>query len=344
MPYCRMMNMSDRVSKIRHKPTFSVLLTSFFIAIVGCGGGGSSLNSANQYKLIKTITAHETSARSTMFSPDEKILASCGWDGSLKLWDTTTWQLKRKLQASADYLQQLAFSPDGLLIATASNDKKIHIWDVQNETLKFSCQGHTKEVLSVTFSPNGQTIASGATDGTIRLWDRNTGQVNKVVTTPDEWVISLAYSPDGTKLISTGFNNSNLASAYRIWNASTGVLLSSHAIGTNSASNVTFLLNQSVVALGAHFSIRLLNLDSMSQVGFFDGHSGNIDYLQFSKDGKTLFSCAHDATLKIWNVDTGELKETLIGHTNAVRFLSVSSTENLIASSGDDQTIRIWKK
>jgi WD40 repeat protein len=64
--------------------------------------------------------------------------------------------------------------------------------------------------------------------------------------------------------------------------------------------------------------------------------------LSFSRDGKTLVSAGGDGNIQLWDVETGEVRQTLIGHTNAIYKAVFSPDEKLLASSSRDATARIW--
>jgi WD40 repeat protein len=49
------------------------------------------------------------------------------------------------------------------------------------------------------------------------------------------------------------------------------------------------------------------------------GHSALVSSVAFSPDGKTLANGSWDNTIKLWNVETGELVRTLTGHTDEAR-------------------------
>lgn len=70
----------------------------------------------------------------------------------------------------------------------------------------------------------------------------------------------------------------------------------------------------------------------------FRGHTNGVMCLQF--DDNILATGSYDATIKIWNMDTGECIRTLRGHTSGVRTLQFDDTK--LISGSLDRTIKIW--
>jgi WD40 repeat protein len=71
------------------------------------------------------------------------------------------------------------------------------------------------------------------------------------------------------------------------------------------------------------------------------GHSNVIQSVAISADGKTVASGSSDKTIKIWHLDTGELRHTLTGHSKCVHSVAISPDGQMLASCGD-QTVKIW--
>ncbi|POR32775.1 Putative E3 ubiquitin ligase complex SCF subunit scon-2 [Tolypocladium paradoxum] len=70
----------------------------------------------------------------------------------------------------------------------------------------------------------------------------------------------------------------------------------------------------------------------------FKGHENGITCLQF--DDNVLATGSYDTTIKIWNIETGEVLRTLRGHTSTVRCLQFDDSK--LISGSFDKTIKIW--
>jgi WD40 repeat protein len=73
-----------------------------------------------------------------------------------------------------------------------------------------------------------------------------------------------------------------------------------------------------------------------------EDHSGPINAVAFSHDGKQLASCSDDGTVGLWDTATGVLHGTLEGHSGWVRAVAFSHDGKQLASCSDDGTVRLW--
>ncbi|WP_377480462.1 MAG: hypothetical protein P2A85_12545 [Microcoleus anatoxicus] len=79
---------------------------------------------------IYTLSGHSSSVLSVVISPNGQILASGSADGTIKLWDLTTWQEIRTLTSHNSSILSLAIDADGKILASGSADGTIKLWDV----------------------------------------------------------------------------------------------------------------------------------------------------------------------------------------------------------------------
>ena len=72
------------------------------------------------------------------------------------------------------------------------------------------------------------------------------------------------------------------------------------------------------------------------------GHSGIVNHVLFSPDGRRLVSASYDQSLRMWDATGGEPVAVLRGHTGAVWAAAFSPDGRWIASTSPDRTIRLW--
>ncbi|MBE9179672.1 serine/threonine protein kinase [Oculatella sp. LEGE 06141] len=72
------------------------------------------------------------------------------------------------------------------------------------------------------------------------------------------------------------------------------------------------------------------------------GHTSYINALVITPDGGSVISASADKTIKIWNLETGQVVRTLTGHTSFVNALAISPDGQTLVSGGADRTIMIW--
>ncbi|ETO18853.1 hypothetical protein RFI_18389, partial [Reticulomyxa filosa] len=90
------------------------------------------------------------------------------------------------------------------------------------------------------------------------------------------------------------------------------------------------------------FTIASVNQVNFGEYCYLKGHSGNVNSVRFSPDGRKIVSGSKDKTIRLWDLSSGKQIQSLKCHTNYVCFVHFSHDGNMIASGSGDKTIQLW--
>lgn len=119
---------------------------------------------------VAVLSGHELGVYCLTFNDSGTQIASGGNDGTVRLWDTATWQ-ELAVMKPGTKVYGLAFTPDGTRLAGGCVDGAIRLWDPRTSQEVTELRGHEAYVHQVAFSPDGTRLASASGDGTVRVWD-----------------------------------------------------------------------------------------------------------------------------------------------------------------------------
>jgi WD40 repeat protein len=153
------------------------------------------------------------------FNATGKLLAAgAGYqDKAVRVWDTESGKIVRKLPGHKDRSTAIAFSPDGRFLASGSEDRTIQLWDAKSWPPARPLQTPTGPITSIAFNAEGSLLAVGSEDSLVRVWDPVAGKIVRQLAGHDAAVLAVAFSPDGTWLASAGAHG-----AIRLWSVADG--------------------------------------------------------------------------------------------------------------------------
>ena len=108
---------------------------------------------------IGVMKGHDGQAIS-LAQVNSTTIASCSYDGTIKLWDTATLACIRTI-SNGSIVYSVATTPDGQYLISGSYDTKVRVWSVVTGHCMYTFSHHSGRVTRVTVSPCGRFIASG---------------------------------------------------------------------------------------------------------------------------------------------------------------------------------------
>lgn len=105
------------------------------------------------------------------YSKTGDVFATASNDGTAKIWDSRTGQLRCNLSGHRLGLNAVHFSADQDYLLVASGDGTATVWHVPSCQLSQTLVGHEKTILEAAFSPDNRSIATVSRDNTARVWN-----------------------------------------------------------------------------------------------------------------------------------------------------------------------------
>ncbi len=327
--------------------------------------------------LLQRMSQHTATVQALAFSPSGEVLASGSGNGEIIFWDTRTWTPLRQLAGSTNGVNDLDFFSDGARIVSALADGTLAVWQVATGTLDRSIavnalplslelvpsdvvafvglnngtmllvdvstgqtrdllRGHIGEVYGVALSADGRIGATGAVDATVRLWN---------VTNPAEQARYTDHRGRITGLALTGTSG-------RIISASVDQTLHIRdgfdqparvfAIGAPIRS-MSMTTDENDVLLGlADGTVRRMRVSDGETVSEFRPHDSAV--LALSVSGDRAVSSSQGGGLRVWDVTSGTIENTIDGYSGAILDVALSRTGALIAFGIDDNSVVVWDR
>jgi WD40 repeat protein len=260
-------------------------------------------------------------------SPDNRSIAAGDEDGVIRIWDSGSYELIRKVGKHRGSVTSVSFSPDSRWLVSGSEDESVRIWDCGiGQAIGDPLEGHTDWV-------HGQRIVSG-TDKTIRIWSCHTRLLVRTIKV-DEVVYAVALSKD------------RIAAAVGrdvyVLDVETGDRIALMEGHSSNVLTIAFSSDGSLIASGSEdTTIRVWNAEAGKEIHRLDGHTQLVCSVAFSPDSQWIASASADKTERAWSSDTGRpVGPLLTGHTDCVNSITFSIDGYQIISGSNDGTIRI---
>jgi len=273
------------------------------LALGGADGSISVVDVASGAVSL-TFAAHGEAVAALAFSPDGRLLASAGRDGSVAQWQTNSWEPRlAPFAAHVGAVTNLAFDAAGRLYSLGA-DGMIYGWGpaagsagAPAAEVALADQGDSGWALAVADTPHGRALLTAGSDSALVWWAPG-GEPSR-----GHWldgrpggVLGLAYAPDGR-----------------------------------------------LAAAGGDGGIGLWEPGNPAAAATLAGHDGPVRRVAFAPDGRALASVGRDGRVLLWDSAAPDAPPRLLGQHEAItRAVAFAPDGARLATADDLGIIRLW--
>ncbi|KAH0631787.1 hypothetical protein JD844_019595 [Phrynosoma platyrhinos] len=263
---------------------------------------------------IRLISGHKNKVNEVTFSPLESHCATCGEDGSVRVWSLDSMELVVQFQVLNQSCLCLAWSPMPVSISGAESehivagysDGTIRVFSISRTEMELKMHPHSVAVTALGYSADGEIILSGGKDGLMAISSPRTGMTIRHaelgIEGGDLW---LAASADRrvSVWVSDWMKDKCELIDWLSFPAPTGPEVIEKIPLPYFATSLSLSPAACVIAVG--FNERMLRLiDHKAKTEQdYRGHDDTVCLCQFTPSGKRLFTTSYNEIL-VWEVQS----------------------------------------
>lgn len=200
----------------------------------------------------------------------------------------------------------------------------------RGDRLQFDVPGN---VVNAVFSPDGRRVTAGCSGSpghpeAIIAWDLETGRTSSDMPLAKAGFRAncVAFSSDGTRALTGGYSGLDL------YNLQTGERLSHSDAGLVTCA---LFLGGATRALVGGNDVAVWDLGLNTVVRRYSGHTGRVQAMAITPDGKRAVTAAGDATIRLWDLSSSSAIWSAGGPRVNLQSLAITPDEKYILSGGD---------
>jgi WD40 repeat protein len=212
----------DRVTALRFSPDGKTLLTAS--GEPSRDGEFTAWSTSDWSVKWKAEHAHSDSIFALDYTLDGKLIASCGADKVVRVWNAEDGATVKAFEGHTSHVLGVSWRFDSKVLASCGADNVIKVWDFESGRQLRTIGGFKKQVTALRFVGDLSQIIACSGDKIVRLHNADDGKAIRDFEGVADYMYTLDVPTDGGVVASGGFDG-----ALRLWNVKTGAALGSLA-------------------------------------------------------------------------------------------------------------------
>ena len=312
--------------------------------VVATSDGGASLHDLAADREPIELGGHPFAIWSIAFERNGSRMAAGSWDGTIKLWNATTWEPLQSLKKHEESVAAMLFDGERRLLS-AGLDGRLLAWlpEVSSFNPYGTIAGRDDSVWTAVYSPDGKRLFVGGRGNRFELWDVESHTL-AVTRTGHPTTRCAAFSPDGATLATGGDDG-----AVFLCDARTGQTRTTLLRHPGAVSALIFVEGgQALISACDGGVVKVWDTSTGNEKASWHEHEQQIYCAAVSPDEKWLLTGGGNWTngnpgeLLVWERKSGRVHARVAGHRLAIWSIVFAPDGKRFFASDSSGAVKVW--
>lgn len=289
---------------------------------------------------MTSFDGHSDTVFSAAVSRDGSTAFSHGFDGTLRIWDVVSGEVRRTIEVQEPSIRNFSetvVSEDGQRVVVRTSDGILKMWDASSGK-QVNTTSHDPPYQHVQGIDSGTSKYAASTYSSIVFFDEDLHEVGKFPVQLEQ-LARFHFSQSGKCLATHQFTGK-----IRIWDADNGTELSVIDFEFDSLRCLTLNSSGDRLLTVGPFPARIGEWDTATGKlrKTFEGHDAQIMHVDYDAGSKQIVSSDAAGVFRTWNATTGTVNDTIQGHSGQAMCARFFHRDDRIITCGSDHAVNIW--